>query len=83
MAATACGLVFVEYSVTGVTILLGIWGLVSTAAPVGWWAWIPKTFPEDAEKGGGLLVAVIQLSIALGSTVGGILFVQFVLSLFH
>ena len=74
MAATACGLVFVEYSVTGVTILLGIWGLVSTAAPVGWWAWIPKTFPEDAEKGGGLLVAVIQLSIALGSTVGGILF---------
>lgn len=26
---------------------------------------------EDAETGGGLMVAVIQLSIALGSTVGG------------
>ncbi|MBB3307739.1 putative MFS family arabinose efflux permease [Enterobacter sp. Sphag1F] len=30
--------------------------------------------PEDAEAGGGLMVAVIQLSIALGSTVGGLIF---------
>jgi predicted MFS family arabinose efflux permease len=30
--------------------------------------------PDDAEAGGGLMVAVIQLSIALGSTVGGLLF---------
>jgi len=53
--------------------LLGAWGLVATAAPVGWWAWVPKTFPENAEAGGGLMVAVIQLSIALGSTAGGLL----------
>jgi len=54
--------------------LLGLWGLVATAAPVGWWAWVPRTFPRDAEAGGGLMVAVIQLSIALGSTAGGLLF---------
>lgn len=30
--------------------------------------------PHDAEAGGGLMVAVIQFSIALGSTVGGVLF---------
>jgi predicted MFS family arabinose efflux permease len=30
--------------------------------------------PDDAEAGGGLMVAVVQLSIALGSTVGGLLF---------
>jgi predicted MFS family arabinose efflux permease len=54
--------------------LLGVWGLVATAAPVGWWAWVPRTFPHDAEAGGGLMVAMIQLSIALGSTVGGLLF---------
>ncbi|UTP22162.1 hypothetical protein NMB33_17835 [Burkholderia sp. FXe9] len=30
--------------------------------------------PQSAEAGGGLMVAVIQLSIALGSTVGGLLF---------
>lgn len=57
-----------------VAVLLGCWGFVATAAPVGWWAWVPKTFPDDAEAGGGLMVAVIQLSIALGSTLGGILY---------
>jgi predicted MFS family arabinose efflux permease len=30
--------------------------------------------PEDAELGGGLMVAVVQLSIAMGSTLGGLLF---------
>jgi predicted MFS family arabinose efflux permease len=30
--------------------------------------------PQNAEAGGGLMVAVIQLAIALGSTVGGLLF---------
>jgi predicted MFS family arabinose efflux permease len=54
--------------------LLALWGLVGTAAPVGWWSWIAQTMPKDAEAGGGLMVAVIQLAIALGSTVGGLLF---------
>jgi predicted MFS family arabinose efflux permease len=54
--------------------LLALWGLVSTAAPVGWWSWITRTFPQHAEAGGGLMVAVVQLSIAIGSTVGGVLF---------
>ncbi|RPH13055.1 MAG: MFS transporter [Alteromonadaceae bacterium TMED7] len=57
-----------------VVMLLGVWGLVATAAPVGWWAWVPKTFPNDAEAGGGLMVAIIQLSIALGLTLGGVLY---------
>lgn len=54
--------------------LLGIWGLVATAAPTGWWAWIARTFPDNAEIGGGLMVAIVQLSIALGSTLGGLAF---------
>ncbi|MFO6407157.1 MFS transporter, partial [Pseudomonas aeruginosa] len=57
-----------------VVVLLGLWGLTGTSAPVGWWAWIARVFPEDAEAGGGLFVAVVQLSIALGSTLGGLLF---------
>ena len=52
----------------------GAWGLLATAAPVGWWAWIARTLPADAEAGGGLMVAVIQLCIAFGSTLGGALF---------
>ena len=57
-----------------VAALLGIWGLVATAAPVGWWSWLAMTLPRDAEAGGGLMVAVIQLAIALGSSIGGLLF---------
>lgn len=56
------------------TLLLGLWGLIATAAPVGWWAWVARTLPDNAEQGGGLMVAVVQLSIALGSTLGGVAF---------
>ncbi|WBS04895.1 MFS transporter [Pseudoduganella sp. SL102] len=74
MAAAAIGLVAFGSQAGIVAALLGFWGLIATAAPVGWWAWIPRTFPRDAEAGGGLMVAVIQLAIALGSTIGGLLF---------
>jgi len=74
MAITALALIAFGGHVAIVTALLGLWGLISTAAPVGWWAWVPRTFPQDAEAGGGLMVAMVQLSIALGSTVGGLLF---------
>jgi len=57
-----------------VLVLLGLWGLLSTSAPVGWWSWVAEAMPHDAEKGGGLMVATVQTCIALGSTVGGLLF---------
>lgn len=74
MAAIAGMLILTGHSVWSVALLLGFWGLLATAAPTGWWTWIALTLPEDAEAGGGLMVAVIQLSIALGSTVGGMVF---------
>ena len=60
--------------VMAAVVLLGLWGLMATAAPVGWWSWVAQAMPHDAEAGGGLMVAVIQLAIALGSTMGGLLF---------
>lgn len=74
MTAIAGGLIVFGHSIGVVITLLGIWGLVATAAPVGWWTWVARTLPEDAEAGGGLMVAVVQLSIALGSTLGGLAF---------
>ncbi len=74
MAAIALALIPVGAWLWPVAVLLALWGLLATAAPVGWWNWIAETMPEDAEAGGGLMVAVIQLAIALGSTVGGLLF---------
>ena len=68
-SAWSCGA-----SLPATATLLAGWGLVATAAPVGWWTWLARTLPDDADAGGGLMVAVVQLSIALGSTVGGVLF---------
>lgn len=74
MAAIAGALLLTGHSIWIVPLLLGFWGLLATAAPTGWWTWIARTLPEDAEAGGGLMVAVIQLAIALGSTMGGVAF---------
>ncbi|CAH0242379.1 putative MFS family arabinose efflux permease [Pseudomonas frederiksbergensis] len=74
MAAIALALVSFGSSATTTTVLLSLWGLVATAAPVGWWTWLARTLPEDAEAGGGLMVAIIQLAIASGATVGGLVF---------
>ncbi len=74
MALIALALIPFGHSTFVVGALLGLWGLLATAAPVGWWSWVAQAMPNNAEAGGGLMVAVIQLSIALGSTVGGLLF---------
>ncbi len=74
MAVIAGTLVLSGHNVWFVAPLLGFWGLIATAAPTGWWTWVARTLPDDAEAGGGLMVAVIQLSIALGSTLGGLTF---------
>lgn len=74
MAAIAGTLLLVGHSIWAVAVLLSLWGLLATAAPTGWWTWIARVLPEDAEAGGGLMVAVIQLAIALGSTAGGLVF---------
>lgn len=74
MSVIAISLIFFGTWPMMVAVLLGIWGFVGTAAPVGWWSWLARTLPNDAEAGGGLMVAVVQLAIALGSTLGGVLF---------
>lgn len=74
MAAIALTLVPMGAWVVPVALLLGLWGLMATAAPVGWWSWVAQAMPDNAEAGGGLMVAVVQLCIALGSTLGGVLF---------
>ncbi|MBW3497372.1 MFS transporter [Janthinobacterium sp. NKUCC08_JDC] len=73
MAAIALALLAFGDELAPVFVLLGLWGLLATAAPTGWWSWLAQTLPDDAEAGGGLMVAVVQLCIGFGSTVGGIL----------
>jgi predicted MFS family arabinose efflux permease len=74
MAAIAIALTVVGASPVAVGVLLAGWGLIGTAAPVAWWTWVTRTLPNDAEAGGGLMVAVIQLGITIGAAVGGLVF---------
>lgn len=74
MAAIAIALVLVGDMPLPTGALLAAWGLIGTAVPVAWWTWLSRTLPDDAEAGGGLMVAVIQLAITLGAAGGGLLF---------
>jgi predicted MFS family arabinose efflux permease len=74
MAATAVALMAFGSSAAATGVLLAAWGLIGTSAPVGWWTWLAQTLPRDAEAGGGLMVAVVQLAIMVGALVGGLLF---------
>ncbi|HET7458859.1 MAG TPA: MFS transporter [Gemmatimonadaceae bacterium] len=74
MAAIALALTLLGRWPVTVGVLLAGWGLIGTAAPVAWWTWLSKVLPDDAEAGGGLMVAVIQLAIALGATAGGVVY---------
>ncbi|MCJ2185761.1 MFS transporter [Novosphingobium beihaiensis] len=74
MVAIAIGLVLAGTLALPTAILLTLWGLIGTAVPVAWWTWLARRLPEDAEAGGGLMVAVIQMAITLGAAGGGLLF---------
>ncbi|HEX8388547.1 MAG TPA: MFS transporter [Sphingomonas sp.] len=74
MAGIALALVIAGDLAVPTAALLTLWGLIGTAVPVAWWTWLSRTLPDDAEAGGGLMVAVIQLAITLGATIGGFLF---------
>jgi len=54
--------------------LLALWGLLATPAPVAWGLWLSKALPDEAEAGGGLMVAVIQAAITAGAGLGGVFF---------
>lgn len=74
MSAVAGLLTLQGASLSLTTLGLALWGFLGTAAPVGWWTWLARTLPKDAEAGGGLMVALVQLAITLGATLGGTLF---------
>lgn len=74
MALIAVALIACGSGTVAVALLLAAWGVFATSAPVGWWTWVAKTMPHDAETGGGLMVAVVQLAITGGAIVGGLLF---------
>ena len=57
-----------------VAVGVALWGLAFGSMPTGWSTWISRAVPDDAESGGGLLVATIQLAITAGAAAGGWMF---------
>ncbi|MCW4628147.1 MULTISPECIES: MFS transporter [Marinomonas] len=55
-------------------ILVAVWGMAFGGVPVAWSTWITRSVPDEAESGGGLMVATIQVAIALGAAAGGLVF---------
>lgn len=51
--------------------LIAVWGFAFGTVPVAWSNWVAQTIPDEPESGGGLLVAAIQVAIALGAGGGG------------
>ncbi|WP_346730768.1 MFS transporter [Bradyrhizobium sp. 199] len=74
MALIAVAVTAFGSSSVAIAPLMFLWGFIGTAAPVGWWTWVSKALPDDAEAGGGLMVAVVQLAITTGAAGGGVLF---------
>lgn len=77
LALVAVGLATFGGSLWAVVGLLALWGLVGTAAPVGWWTWLTRAAPDQAEAGGGLMVAIVQFAIMSGATIGGLAYDAF------
>ncbi|MFY7835698.1 MAG: MFS transporter [Novosphingobium sp.] len=77
MAVIAVGLIALGRMPIAIGLLLAAWGCLGTALPVAWWTWLARVLPDDAEAGGGLMVAVIQMAITLGAAGGGVLYDRF------
>ena len=74
MSALAGGLIMFGNLLLVTSLLVALWGFTSGSIPVGWSTWLTRTVPDEAESGGGLLVAAIQLAITLGAATGGVAF---------
>ncbi len=72
LAGSVVLLPLLAHSVPGVFVLLVVWGFMWGALPLGTQTWMAGASPSGAESGLALFVSTIQLSIAAGSTVGGL-----------
>lgn len=54
--------------------LVALWGLAFGTIPVAWSTWLARAVPDEAESGGGLIVAAVQLAITFGAAGGGVIY---------
>ncbi|EKE72230.1 MFS transporter [Gallaecimonas xiamenensis] len=54
-------------------VMIVLWGLAFGGTPVSWSTWVTQVVPDQTESGGALIVSAIQLAIALGALMGGVI----------
>jgi len=74
LALISGGFLFFGSSLFATVILVFFWGAAFGPVPPAWSTWIAKKVPEQAETGGGLYVAAVQTSAAIGAFGGGFAF---------
>ncbi|MGQ4878596.1 MFS transporter [Billgrantia sp. LNSP4103-1] len=74
MGALGVALVVLESTPATDAALVALWGMAFGAIPVAWSTWLTRTVPDEAESASGLLVAAINMAIATGAAVGGLIF---------
>jgi predicted MFS family arabinose efflux permease len=66
--------VFFASSLGATIVLIFLWGAAFGPIPPAWSTWVARKVPQHAETGGGLYVASVQLSAAIGASLGGYAF---------
>ncbi|MFM0509105.1 MFS transporter [Paraburkholderia sp. RL17-373-BIF-A] len=61
-----------QHSTIGVVTLVLAWGISFGALPLCFSIWIQRATPDSPEAGSALFVSIIQVAIAMGSLVGGV-----------
>ncbi|MGO1316491.1 MAG: MFS transporter, partial [Cellulomonadaceae bacterium] len=67
-------LVLLPASLVWQALLVAFWGLAFGGVPVAWSNWVARSAPDQAESAGGMVVASVQASIAVGAAAGGAMF---------
>ncbi|CAG9245503.1 Purine ribonucleoside efflux pump NepI [Paraburkholderia unamae] len=74
VGVAALGMVALPVQITGLMVLVVLWGAAFGGVPVAWSNWVARAVPDQAESAGGMVVAAVQSSIAAGAAVGGVVF---------
>lgn len=74
IAAAGLGLAGLHAGLPLQASLVALWGLAFGTIPVAWSTWLARAVPDEAESGGGLIVAAVQLAITIGAAGGGAIY---------
>jgi len=74
VGAAALAMLTLPVSLTGLTLLVMLWGFAFGGVPVAWSSWVARALPDEAESAGGMVVAAVQSSIAIGAAIGGLVY---------